>query len=105
MHLSALPSENNSVLTSAETRSLSAFYLQPSVAVKLIGLAAKFSTPVRYMIWPPDIPEWQELVEEDEYGVKRPKKSLEVENRVGAVSWAGLWWLFVAGCEAGSLMI
>ena len=73
----------------------------PGAAVKLIGLAAKVSTPVRYMIWPPDIPEWDELLEEDENGVKRPKKGRK--ERDGWMSWVGLWWLFVWGCELGVL--
>lgn len=73
----------------------------PGAAVKLIGLAAKVSTPVRYMIWPPDIPEWEELLEEDENGVKRPKKG--PKERDAWMSWVSLWWLFVWGCEVGVL--
>ena len=73
----------------------------PGAAIKLIGLAAKVSTPVRYMIWPPDIPEWEELLEEDENGVKRPRKG--PKERDAWMSCVGLWWVFVWGCELGVL--
>jgi len=54
------------------------------------------------MIWPPDIPEWEDLVEDDGNGVKRPKKESGAGNEW--VSWAGLWWLLVWGCEIAVLL-
>lgn len=75
----------------------------PGATAKLISLAAKVSTPVRYMIWPPEIPEWEELVVEDEDGVKRPKTERKA-GKDGLVSLVGLWWLFVWGCEIGVLL-
>lgn len=39
----------------------------------LLECIFKMSIPVRYMIWPPTIPEREELLEKDELGVLRPK--------------------------------
>ena len=50
--------------------------------------------PVRYMLWPPTVPEWNELVEEDGMGVKRPRKGWE-RDRVGN----GVWWMGLSVCE------
>lgn len=74
----------------------------PSATARLVSLAAKVSTPVRYMIWPPDIPEWEDLVQDDGNGVKRPRTDSGVGNEW--VSWVGLWWLLVWGCEVAVLL-
>lgn len=99
--LLGLSNRASSGQTAGAGSSAGIFALCPGAAVKLISLAAKVSTPVRYMIWPPNIPEWEELLEEDEYGVRRPKK--EPKERDGWMSWVGFWWLFVWGCEVGVL--
>jgi len=70
-------------------RATPALHPFPSATARLVSLAARVSTPVRYMIWPPDIPEWEDLVEDDGNGVKRPKKESGAGNEW--VSWAGLW--------------
>lgn len=63
-------------------------------------LVAKVSTPVIYMIWPPDVPHWEALVEEDGSGVKRPRRG---EAGIGDAGWTGIWWLFVLGLELAVL--
>lgn len=77
-----------------------AFFSFPSAYVKLISLAAKTSVPIRYMIWPPDVPEWESLTVEDQNGVRRPKL-LEKENEL--VSGSGMWWLFTLSLELAVL--
>ena len=56
----------------------------PGARVKLVGLAAKVALPVGYMIWPPDLSEWVDLVAEDGggvdgsgVGVRRPRERRE----------------------------
>ena len=72
----------------------------PGATLKLLGLVAKMCTPVRYMIWPPDVPEWESLVREDRDGVKRPDQSWDTTGRA---EWTALWWLFALGCEIAVL--
>ncbi|KAL8784923.1 MAG: hypothetical protein Q9213_003665 [Squamulea squamosa] len=56
--------------------------------VKLTQCIFKALVPVRYMLFPPTIPERDELVEEDEHGVRRPKwNSLRIMNQ--GERWAG----------------
>lgn len=43
---------------------------------------AGVAKPVIYMIWPPTAPRWDELVEEDGNGVRRPRRSVG-ENGAG----------------------
>ncbi|KAL8701868.1 MAG: hypothetical protein Q9224_000304 [Gallowayella concinna] len=64
--------------------------------VKLVGCVFKVLVPVRYMLWPPTVPERDELVEEDEWGVRRPRWGWE-ERKSGN----GIWWWCCLGCEVG----
>ena len=53
------------------------------------------------MIWPPTAMEWEELVVEDEDGVKRPKMgwgSGKVERGVGT------GWIVYSLCEVGIVL-
>jgi hypothetical protein len=70
------------------------FFLFPGAMVKLLGCIWKVLVPVRYMIWPPTVPERAELVDEDDMGVKRPMKGWE-KNVVGN----GIWWTSLSVCE------
>ena len=68
--------------------------LFPGAMVKLLGCVWKVLVPVRYMIWPPTVPERADLVREDDKGVKRPKKGWDknvVDN--------GIWWTSLRVCE------
>lgn len=62
--------------------------------IKLVGCIWKVLVPVRYMIWPPTVPERSELVEEDETGLNRPRKDWE-KDPVGN----GFWWTSLNVCE------
>ena len=69
-------------------------FLFPGAMIKLLGCIWKVLVPVRYMIWPPTVPERDELVEEDEMGVKKPRKDWE-KDAVGN----GIWWTSLSACE------
>lgn len=68
--------------------------LLPGPMLKLLGCIWKVLVPVRYMIWPPTVPERGELVEEDEMGVKRPRKNWESD-----AAGNGIWWTSLTVCE------
>ena len=70
------------------------FFLFPGPMVKLLACIWKVLVPVRYMIWSPTVPDRNELVEEDEMGVKRPRKDWEKE-----VVGNGIWWTSLTACE------
>ncbi len=61
----------------------------PSLLLKLLTFVFGVSKPVLYMIQPPTAPAWDELVTEDEHGVKRHKGGMgsgKTETRIG-MSW------------------
>ena len=66
----------------------------PGVWVKLIRSISNVTVPLRYMIWPPTVPEQKDLWEEDEDGVKRPKKQRDGDG-VGNETW----WIGTVICE------
>ena len=66
----------------------------PGPVIKLLASIWKVLVPVRYMIWPPTVPDRNELVEEDEMGVKRPRKDWEKD-----VVGNGIWWTSLTACE------
>ena len=49
---------------------------------------------MRYMIWPPTVPDWKDLVVEDEEGVKRPRSDWE-----GGVAGNAMYWIWMNACE------
>ena len=68
----------------------------PSLLLKLLAFVFGVSKPVQYMIWPPTAPTWDELVVEDENGVKRPRGNMGsgmVETGIGAS------WMLAFTCE------
>lgn len=69
-------------------------FLFPGAMLKLLSCTWKVLVPVRYMIWPPTVPDRNELVEEDEMGVKRPRKGWEKGS-----SGNGIWWTSLSVCE------
>ena len=70
--------------------------------VKLLGCIWKVLVPVQYMIWPPTVPEWEELVSktdnEEEMSVKRPRMKGWERDGVGGGDW---WWSALSVCEIG----
>ena len=62
--------------------------------IMLLNCVWKVLVPVRYMIWPPTVPEWEKLVKMDGMGVKRPRKDWE-KNEQGH----GIWWVSLGVCE------
>lgn len=50
-------------------------YLYTGAALRLVDVVLAASVPVRYMMFPPTVPERRELLKEDESGVFRAKKS------------------------------
>ena len=76
------------------------FFLFPGALIKLLGCVWKVLVPVRYMMWPPTVPDRNELVEEDEMGVKRPRKGWEKD-----VVGNGIWWTSLSVCEIGVIWL
>lgn len=71
-----------------------AVFLLPGPMSKLLGCVWRVLEPVRYMLWPPTVPEAGELVKKDEKGIKRPRKDWDNDG----VGNRGFWfYLFV--CE------
>lgn len=73
----------------------------PGVAIKLVDCILKMAVPLRYMIWPPTVPDWENLVAEDEDGVKRPRKDWDAGVAGNAVFWIGMTaceWLVICLC-------
>lgn len=68
--------------------------------VKLLGCIWKVLVPVRYMVWPPTVPEWGELVEVDEMGVKRPRKGWDKDETENGITWISL-----SICEFGVIWL
>ena len=66
----------------------------PGIWIKLIDCVFKMAVPLRYMIWPPTVPDWNDLVVEDEEGVKRPKREWE-RGGVGNATF----WVWMNACE------
>ncbi|KAL9125939.1 MAG: hypothetical protein Q9217_004934 [Psora testacea] len=77
-----------------EGHTIMAFFPFPGAIVKLASSILKTTLPVRYTLWPPTLPERRRLVEEDEKGVRRPKKEWK-EGQAG--EWLG--WALVTMCE------
>ena len=57
--------------------------------VKLLDCVCAVSLPLRYMIFPPTVPEREELMEPDQAQVRRPKESL-VQRREARSDWSWL---------------
>ena len=66
----------------------------PGAMIKLLTCIWKVLVPVRYMIWPPTVPDRNELVEDDGMGVKRPRNDWEKD-----VVGNGIWWTSLSACE------
>ena len=62
------------------------FHLSPlmSAVLAFIHITVSSALPVLYMIFPPDVAEREDLMEEDEHGIMRPKadavRSMGIEN-------------------------
>ena len=71
----------------------------PGAWVKLMSCVLKTTVPVRYMLWPPTVPERAKLMEEDERGVRVPRREWKEGGR-------GEWraWAVVAALELGVLL-
>ncbi|KAL9103484.1 MAG: hypothetical protein Q9163_001480 [Psora crenata] len=63
----------------------------PGAMVKLASSILKVTVPLRYMLWPPTVPQRDKLLEEDGRGVRRPK----TERKTGG--W--LAWVLIAVLE------
>ncbi|KAI4193239.1 MAG: hypothetical protein LQ350_008405 [Teloschistes chrysophthalmus] len=65
--------------------------------VKLVNCGFKALVPVRYMLFPPTVPERAELLKEkDESGVRRPQWGWGEQQ---GVQGNGIWWACCALCE------
>ncbi len=70
----------------------------PGLLLKCFTLVWAVSTPVRYMLSPPDVPEWAELVIEGADGLMRPRKEWRV-GRGCKRGGMGVPWLIMTLCE------
>jgi hypothetical protein len=66
--------------------------------MKLVECAWRAAVPVLYMLWPPTVPERDELMGVDEFGVRRPKGN----NAAGGREGHG-WWAWKDVAEIGAL--
>jgi hypothetical protein len=66
-------------------------------AVRLVECLYKVSVPLRYMAFPPSVPERRELLEKDALGVYRPRRKyrLQVSRRITWLDMAELATMFV----------
>ena len=81
--------------------------------LKLLLVACKMMLPVKYMIWPPTVAKWGELVREDERGVRRPigftkgeegsRNMHEGAEKGNPRRGNGMFWLAVLGGEVAIL--
>ena len=73
----------------------------PGPWVKLVSCLLKTTVPVRYLLWPPEMPEREKLMVEDERGVNVPKWQWKDGGSgewvewalVGAVEFSVLAWI------------
>ena len=71
----------------------------PGLLLKCLALGWAVSSPVRYMLSPPEAPGWEELVQEGADGVRRPRidwrgRTGDKQGKIGAP------WLMITACEA-----
>ena len=66
----------------------------PGVWVKLFRSISNVTVPLRYMMWPPTVPERANLLIEDVDGVKRPEKDWD-----GSGVGNEAWWIGTMICE------
>ena len=66
----------------------------PGVLVKMLKSISNVTVPLRYMLWPPTVPERASLVEEDETGVWRPRNDWD-KSVIGNEGW----WIGTFLCE------
>ena len=71
----------------------------PALLLKCTALSWAVSSPVRYMVSPPDTPEWEELVKEGDDRVKRPRKEWR-GGRDDKRGRMGYPWLVITVWEA-----
>lgn len=75
--------------------------------VRCARLAWAVGSPVRYMLWPPDKVEWEQLLVEGEDGVLRPRREWRGWGRKDgpggdqdkAKAAVDVSWTFVTLCE------
>lgn len=73
-------------------------WLLPGPPFKLVGAVLKMMVPVKYMLFPPDVPARASMLAVDEKGVKRVKRMWK-ESGEKKEEW-GIWSL-IAGVELG----
>lgn len=68
----------------------------PGPVVRMTSCIWKVFVPVWYMISPPDVPEWRDLLESDSKGVLRPRRSSDRNMRPAGseedTSFARIWY-------------
>ena len=72
--------------------------------VKLLSCIWMASLPLRYMIFPPTVPEREELMELDDEKVRRPKQKWGESRGDGDGFWSRTWpwpWTWMDGAELG----
>ncbi|KAI4222731.1 MAG: hypothetical protein L6R36_005935 [Xanthoria steineri] len=73
-------------------------WLLPGPPLKLMGAVLKMMVPVKYMLFPPDMPDRASMLAADEKGVKRVKRMWKESGEKKEES--GIWSL-IAGVELG----
>ena len=95
------------ISTGSQWTSIATPFPFPGLMVRCARLAWAVGSPVRYMFWPPDKVEWEQLLVEGEDGVLRPRRewrfcgrkeglSGDQDNAKAAVDVS---WTFVTLCE------
>lgn len=68
----------------------------PGPILKMTSCIWKMSVPIFYMIFPPNVPEWEDLVEGDAKGALKPKRAIDpIMSPAGSekdTSFARVWY-------------
>lgn len=95
------------ISTGSQWTSIATPFPFPGLMVRCARLAWAVGSPVRYMLWPPDKVEWEQLLVEGEDGVLRPRREWRGWGRKDgpggdqdkAKAAVDVSWTFVTLCE------
>ena len=79
-------------------RSSCALFPFPGILIKIVDATWKATVPLRYMLWPPNIPERRELMTRDQTGIWRPTQTSKIRDAMALQklwAWMDVWELLI----------